>query len=45
MEWHGINGPSPTARPPGLIAKPSNASVQMDRCCQETGLNYAIAFA
>jgi len=31
------------ARPPCLIAKPSNASVQMGRCCQETGHKFAIA--
>jgi len=42
---HGANRPSSIARPPRLIAKPSNASVQMGRCCQETGHKYAIAFA
>lgn len=42
MEQRITNRPSAMSGPSRLIAKLRNASVQMDRCCQETGLKHVI---
>jgi hypothetical protein len=42
MKRQVTNRPPATSGPSWLIAKLRNASVQMGRCCQETGLKHVI---